>query len=215
MSETDQPNASEEFSKVRKHGCSLEKQAKIQFATPPWDSDLSLEENLARSIESLNGFIENVEKDKLDIWIFTICDRRYSINLRILAKTTNRILSYLSDNDPARTNILGQAIETSEWKFSYANVKFFIIVMAPCYPHHHPRSSHSEILSYFLFQPIISFKRLNIKEHGSMRMRTAIRRDFARRGSPLDEDLMDTEFEAYKYVKPIEIGDSPIKWWLP
>lgn len=215
MFDVDQSSIIDAFSRVRKYGCSFANKARLVFATPPWQLHLTLEENLEKSLGSLNEFIERQEDDKLDAWVFAISDPSYARDLDLLAQTTKRLLIFLSLHDPAATDIMKQPIEVPEWEFCYSDVNLFVMTFAPCYPQNHPRSSHSEIFSYYLFQPDASFKRAyKVTGEKRDRLRSKIRKEFVERNMPLDETLMNTEIEAYKYVKPINLGDSPVKWWL-
>jgi hypothetical protein len=59
-----------------------------------------------------------------------------------------------------------------------------------------------------------SFKRVHTSEARKIKLRARIRKDFRSRDMLLDEKLMGSEIEAYKYIKPINVGDAPIRWWL-
>src|SRR5437764_14145621 len=117
VTETDQFLIFEEFSKIRKYGCFLAAKANLAFSTPSWQSGLTLEENLALGLRSLNDFIEHQESDELDAWVFTITDSTYALDLATLSKTLKRILSFLSTHDPSASNIMDRNIETPEWEF--------------------------------------------------------------------------------------------------
>ena len=106
MFEVDQSSILDAFSRVRKYGCSFANRARLVFATPLWQFHLTLEENLEKSIGSLNEFIEHQEDDKLDAWVFAIGDPSYALNLDLLAQTTKRLLIFLSSHDPANTDII-------------------------------------------------------------------------------------------------------------
>lgn len=214
MSQIDQFRPDEELSRIRAHGCLMARTGKIRFSRPQWNGDLSLEENLSMCLPDLDEFVREIETAKSDVWIFSINDPEYSKDLSTLAKTLKRILSFLSEHDPAQNHCMRQNIETPGWEFSYAKVHFFILVLAPLYPIHHPRSSCSRILSHYLFQPMESFRRIHTSEARKINIRTRIRNDFRSRNMPMDEKLMSSEIEAYKYIKPLDVGDAPIRWWL-
>jgi FPC/CPF motif-containing protein YcgG len=214
MSEIDPFRPDEELSKIREHGCLMARTGKIRFSQPQWHGHLSLEENLSLCLPSLDEFVREIETGKLDVWIFSINDLEYSRDLSTLAKTLKRTLSFLSDHDPAQNHSIRQNIEMPGWEFSYSKINFFVLVLAPLYPIHHPRSSCSRTLSHFLFQPMESFKRVHTSEARKIKLRARIRKDFRSRDMLLDEKLMGSEIEAYKYIKPINVGDAPIRWWL-
>jgi FPC/CPF motif-containing protein YcgG len=211
---TQQPDYIAAFSQVVGRSCSFAERARSVFATSYWNSTRGLRENLGAALPSLNTFMQRQETERLDAWIFAIPNPVYASSVATLASTAHTILAFLADHDPFRSQGLTDMIETPEWEFYYAGVGLFVIAFAPCYPPSHPRWSCSTSTTYFLFQPVPSFERLGVHtDERSWKLRQHIRFDFARRGIALDEALMETSIEAYKYVKPVDIGAPPVKWW--
>lgn len=203
------------FSAVVAAGCVFAQRALISFASP-WIHARSLEENVAIVAPEFRRFATAVASgEELDAWVVELPAGELTTDVDVLGRSLRRFLVslalVLSDGD---RDLMSEQIETASWDLYLEGMDWFVIVFGPCYPGHHPRHSDPKA-AFVMLQPIVSFERFGVAlGPKSAPLRSRIRRDFANRGLPLDEALMTTNIVAYKFVKPVNIGDPPIRWWL-
>nr|WP_253263345.1 YqcI/YcgG family protein [Anoxybacillus sp. EFIL] len=203
------------FKKVaEKTNCIFSSRAKI-WGSYNFVEDLSLEENLENNLKLLKRFNRVAPCEGLDGFVIEVYGKEYGDRLDNLSKTLRRVLTYLSDKDPAKIHCMNQNILRSDWRFSFGGQTFFVTTFAPCYPKKHPRYSHNPFSTFVLLQPEFSFDHNGIHAGNPKRelIKEKIRSKFRENGSEYNIDLVRQPLEVYKYVKPINIDDVPVRWW--
>jgi hypothetical protein len=101
------------------------------------------------------------------------------------------------------------------WDFVYRGTKFFVPTFAPFYHPNHPRYSHHEGTAFIVFQPDHCFDRheINSKSPDRHKITETVRDLFEKGGVPYDVELVVHSIKAVRYIKPLLISDSPVRWW--
>jgi hypothetical protein len=163
----------------------------------------------------LYRFVELSSELELDGFIIEIPESIAGNNLTKMGGLLHRILCDLSEHDPAHEDCMNEEIESPQWWFKAAGQRVVVLVFASFYDSTHPRHTGGLPFSYILLQPIHTFERRARNEalEVSTEARERIRAVFAAQGRPYDETISLSPFEAYKFLKPMSVGDSPIRWW--
>jgi hypothetical protein len=92
----------------------------------------------------------------------------------------------------------------------------FVVTMAPCYGADQSRYVFGEPYTFVVFQPDSAFDRV-VKpgNHGliSASTRREIRARYGGNGRAYDSAISSSPFEAYRFIKPLAVGDAPVRWW--
>jgi hypothetical protein len=101
-----------EFNRIRKEThCPFAKKAKV-WAAPPWDQELTLEENVFEGIGSIQRFIRAAPFEKLDGFVFAL-PADFGKDLRALQATTAWLLHQLCRHlNPSDYNLLDQQFDS-------------------------------------------------------------------------------------------------------
>jgi YqcI/YcgG family. len=134
-----------------------------------------------------------------------------------LAEFVGRVVRAIVANDSAEARCLDEPIERPGWWLTFGGVELFVLTFAPCYPQTHSRWSGGTDSVFLLIQPRSAFARRRRPGRRSLghRVRRSIRRRFAQQGMDYDVGLAESSIEAHQFVKPIAIGDPPVRWWEP
>lgn len=199
---------------VKSTHCIFATTAKI-WSSPVFNQKFSIEENLKLSCEVLSRFNRCAEYEGLDGFVIEILGHEYGDSIQNLSKTVNKVLRYLSDNDPSAVNCMNENIIDPKWRFSFGGVTFFITTFAPCYPINHPRYSHNDGSTFIFLQPEFSFDHHGIHRENPKResIKERVRENFKKNNSEYNVSLVQQNIEVYKYVKPIHKDEPPIAWW--
>lgn len=121
----------------------------------------------------------------------------------------------LAEHDPTGVNCFATNVESEAWQFSFNGTRFFITTFAAFYSEDHSRYSQRQDSAFIYFQPEYSFDHHGVSAANPdrERMKERIRREFATHGVPYSVELVTQPVEAYKYVKPLKLGDTPVEWW--
>lgn len=203
------------FEPVVQAGCLFARRAAMHLAKPPWNPASTIEANIERMMpDFLSCVASQDEVNAADAWVLAVRQPELVCRLADLASTTRRILCAITEHETPGRDLLRENIGDSSWQLTWFGLDWFVVAFGPCYSVEHPRYSHSPDTAYLMMQPVISFERFGITtEPKSYPLRRRIRDDFAKRGLPLDEALMETSIMAEKFVKPLGIGDDAIRWW--
>jgi hypothetical protein len=111
--------------------------------------------------------------------------------------------------------IIDEIEAADSWDFIHNGTAFFLALLAPCYPEAHPRSFGSSNVAVLLFQPERAFRRRGISSRSPHRnqLSDAVRIRFARSGRRYDASLGRAVPKVLRYVKPVDLQDTPIAWW--
>lgn len=147
--------------------------------------------------------------------VLEVTDAEAGSTVDAVARTTCTVLTTLSRLDPAGDDCMSRPIEDPDWWFTFAEQPFFIVTFAPCYGLDSSRYAFELTATYLLFQTRDSFVRRWDRDHRlAPESRTRIRTAFAYAGRPYDLALTLSPCEAHRYVKPRELGQAPVRWWL-
>jgi len=189
----------------------------------PWDSSISLEENISRTIPALAKFYECGREQKLDGFVIEVQGIEYSRDVELFGETVRRVMTVVGANDPGDSPM--NSIDGKRgWRFAWNQNNTFITTFAPCYHQNHARypfDSSKEFNScWILFQPEWSFGHHNIGpdhpwDDSKTTARQKIRHKFREVGRPYY--VPPTRFYpmAPMIVPPLDIGDAFIEWWVP
>jgi NTP pyrophosphatase (non-canonical NTP hydrolase) len=180
-----------------------------------WDPSKSLKANIENSLPTLMRFCKCSEPEGLDVFVFEAYGDEYGATLTGVSRTTNQVLTVLSDLDPSGNKCMDADILNKDWQFSFNSQRFFISVFAPCYPPNHPRYSHSSKSTFIMFQPEFSFDIHGIHAGNPKldKIKERIRKAFAANNSAYDVELIKQRLEAFLYIMPLNVGDPPVRWW--
>jgi hypothetical protein len=163
---------------------------------------------------ALRGFTRAMRVEPLDGFLMPL-PREFGENLDSLATTTRQILAGLAATDgPMRCDL--RRAGRPDWYFRFAGERFFLITMAPCYGPAHARYSFDEPYTFLLLQPDRAFDRaVSPGSAGliSAAVRERIRERYRQNGRPYDLAITLAHGEALRFVKPLELGDPPVRWW--
>lgn len=194
--------------------CSFARTAKV-WGNYEWDEMLSFERNIQNSLPSLIRFTKAADAEGLDGYVFEIKNSNLEDSFDGLCSVLKNTMDNLSAFDPTGENVMQTQIDHSDWQFTFNGVRLFTTTFASFYPKNHPRYSPIEG-SYFIFlQPEFSFDHHGIHKGNEKRdnIKDSIRDKFIKTGGYYDIDLIKQPIEAYKYIKPLEVGSEPIAWW--
>jgi len=192
--------------------CPFAKRSKL-WGSPDWVLTKSLEDNVAALTQSLNNFVKISALEKLDGYVIA-APEEYGASLENLSKFTKEVLTELNTLDPARSKIMDQDIEDSNWQFSYGGINLFVITFGTCYPKSNSRYTWNNDQTYIFLQPEHSFGSANIPKGSAIQIRKSIRSAFKNNQRDYyDSKIIDAPSEAIKYVKPLKMGDRHIEWW--
>lgn len=199
---------------VHRTACPYARNARIIYA-PPWEPQLSVEENTARAVPFLDLFVAHSATLCLDLFVMEVRNDPAVGDIGAMAQVLYRILGTLSQADPARVEQLTEGITTKEWDFVYRGERLFVPVFAPFYSANHPRYSHVPGSAYLVFQGDGSFKRRRISSRNPNRKQLTadIARLFLNGGFTYEVTLVTHPFKAARYLKPLRLSDEPIYWW--
>jgi hypothetical protein len=203
------------FNYIKMHtNCPYAASARL-WGCPEWLETASLENNVKLSLPSFLHFAKVSRDEQLDGYVFEAIGEAYGSTVERLADTTRRVLTCLSEHDPAQAHCMQQSIERPDWHFSVAGERFFVITFAPCYGSDNSRYAFGVRSTFILFQTDHSFDRRVPPNESRIpdSMRNQVRVKFAAKGRPYDLRITLSRYEAYRYVKPMCFGDPVIKWW--
>jgi YqcI/YcgG family protein len=125
------------------------------------------------------------------------------------------VLEGLRARDSGTGEPLTASAERGGWDFVYRGVAFFLAVFAPCYPSGHARWSRDPETGVVLFQSEASFRHCGVSSGMPNRKALSERvwRRFAARGQPYDLWLATEAPKSWRYVKPLDPRDAPVRWW--
>lgn len=206
----------ERFGKIKSSTyCPFAEKASI-WTSEEWQNNKTLEENLDIAAKALTEFTSKCTNLHLDGFLIEIKGKENLGDINIFSRTLFQSLKYLSRIDPTENNCMENEIMQPDWQFSFNGQRMFIITFASFYTEKHSRFSYNTDTAFIFLQPESSFD-FNIIPPASdprvLKLKEKIRKDFRQNNRSYDETIADMEFEALKYIKPLNIGDPPIYWW--
>lgn len=140
-------------------------------------------------------------------------------------RAVRRVLTTLSDADPARENVMNaNYIHRSSWRFRYNRMDFFVTTFGPCYPKTSSRYAYESKNAYILLQTEQSFLRHDLPpdtpdtdwDH-PRNVRDQTRLAFRKAGQEYHVPPTTPRYPtAEQIVKPLrDDGTSVVQWWIP
>jgi hypothetical protein len=202
------------FQRIRNRThCVYARSSRIWFP-PKWQRAATLEEYVDLAVPSMLRFLDIGRQRQLDGWVLEVPDA-FGRTLDELARSTSRILTRLCRHDAdARLSMLRDP-GRREWQFVMRGTHLYVLAFASCYPRDSSRYAFDVGSTMLLFQPEHAFDRRipEGEERIPTEVRERIRRDFAAHGRPYDLRITLASREAWRYVKPLRLGDPPVEWW--
>ncbi len=183
------------------------------WALRRWEPSRSALENLGTQRETLERFCTEADRQALDGIVLEL-PGALGATIEDLATTVGDVIAALCELDPAQGRSLDRKVDKSGWWLTFAGRELFVLAFAPCYPETHSRWSFGLDATYIIFQPRSAFERRRNGESSiSSHTRARIRQTFSDMGQPYDSELADSDIEAHQFVKPLALGDPPVRWW--
>jgi NTP pyrophosphatase (non-canonical NTP hydrolase) len=179
----------------------------------PWDARIDFEANVLLQLPHLLRFCRIVPFEFLDAYVIEISDRRHGETVQALSRTVNQTLRTLSARDPSEANCMEKDIESAGWQFEFGGLRFFCISFAPCYPETSSRYGFGSDSTFIFMQPELPFHHLHVPRGSAANARKTIRKAYTEAGAPYDPTIMEAPLEAPRYVKPLSVGEPPVRWW--
>lgn len=195
--------------------CPFADKSRLEFA-PDWDEALPLEDNIEEAAKRLKTFTEECEKLELDGFVLEVVGDEYTKDLKAFSSFLRNTLTILQQKDSNTSYPMNKDISDNNWQFSFNGINLFIITFAPFYSKDNPRYSHTSNSAFLLFQPDSSFNShiVNPADHPkTKKLKQNIRDGFSAENKAYDQNIVDSPVEAIKYIKPLNVGDSPVVWW--
>lgn len=186
------------------------------WGCPDWDSASSLASNLDRMLDDFGLFLNLAHEHALDGYILELPEPGYGETLEQLASTTRRILSHLSDRDPAGEHCMDGDVEDPSWAFSFGGERIFINAFARFYLVSHSRYGFACDRTYILFQPRHSFRKAFREGESALAddLRARIRKSYSDYGRPYSAAISASPCDAHRFVRPVDLSGRPVRWWI-
>lgn len=205
----------ERFEKIRSaSACTFAMRSHL-IGLPAWRAEASVEENLRGHLATLELLCSDEGDPPIDGLVLE-APGAYGESVDDLADFVGEVVCTIVANDPAGGRCLDEPIDQPGWWLTFASMELFILAFAPCYPRTHSRWSEGVDSVFLLIQPRSAFARRRRGGGDTLGqgVRRSIRRRFADRGMDYDVTLAESPIEAHQFVKPIAVGDPPIRWWV-
>lgn len=176
---------------------------------------LNSPKSMRSMFKDFEDFSRNSSKLKTDGFVVGFSKMHYNSSVALAGRAVHTLLSFISKRDPSGEDCMAEKIDTPSWWFRFDRQQFFVLTFSGCYPKTHSRYSFGSKRLYVLFQTEHSFDRripqgaAGIPDH----TRRAIRKAYEKHGRPYDLRITKSPFEAYRYVKPMRLGDAVVRWW--
>jgi hypothetical protein len=176
----------------------------------------TLDRRIRRLVPFLLRMTNEGREKRLDGFILQVPSQGFATDLGTFSKTVNRTLRVLATHDPTGGDCFAtRDVVADDWQFSFNGTRFFVTTFAPFYGPWHSRYSGRKDSAFIYFQPEYSFDHHGISAANPdrERLKERVRRAFKEGGVGYSIALVRQPIEAYKYVKPLKVGDPPVEWW--
>jgi hypothetical protein len=133
--------ALQRFRTVQRNSRCLFAKAATIWGCDEWNRSLSLEQNVAKSIPTLQQFLKRGEYEGLDGFLFEIRGQQYFRDIEAFGQTVRRALTSIADSDQKPYNCMRTpaSINRKGWYFSFGSEPIFVTTFAPLYDKHSSR----------------------------------------------------------------------------
>lgn len=189
--------------------CPFAKSARL-WAGQPWQSDLSIEENVNRGASGMKMFARAAVLEDLDGYVVGGLDFFPGRTFDHLDHALQTILFTL---DQSLKELSAEHFDSVGWQFSYEGERMFVSLFSSLYTENHSR--YCKEGTFVLFQPEESFTAHGIGggSPASESLRKSVRAEFRERSILYPTDLVDERREARLYILP-DLDQRPRTWWL-
>ncbi|RKP48239.1 YqcI/YcgG family protein [Trinickia fusca] len=196
--------------------CPFAQHAKI-WGAPDIDDKKDFAYNASQIAQVLCRFCRVAPTEGLDGFVIRIHVPEQIRDLASFSSAFFHIVAELgrASKEAGWDNPMEENLSSPEWRFRFCGISFFITTFAPFYRGDHPRFSWRRDSAFVLLQPEFSFDHHGIHSNNPKRtsIKETIRQGFSRNSVGYSTDLVEQPLEALKYIKPLQLGDSPIEWW--
>jgi NTP pyrophosphatase (non-canonical NTP hydrolase)/FPC/CPF motif-containing protein YcgG len=181
------------------------------WGAPEWLCGEGIDYNVNNLVPSLNRFSKICSNEGLDVYVVA-APATYGENIAALAKFLKTLLFTIGNADKTN-NCMQQKIDDPQWQFTFNNIRLFVTTFAPCYSSNSSRYNYGLNYTFVVFQPESSFNKNKIPRGLDTKVRDKIRDNFIKNGQEYDNKIMQSTLEAIRYIKPLDLGDAPVRWW--
>ena len=195
--------------------CSFAYSAKLAGSSNWVGDSRNLTGNLNNYFLDLMDFVGEPDNLRSDGYVIELASPIYGKSLSSLCVSLRKTLIYLSDRDPAEVHAMRKSVGIPYWTFSFAACRFFVSAFAPCYEAVHPRCTSGLSSTFFLFLPESTFVKEVPEGHSVLpqEVRLRIRSSYSANGRCYDGSISESNIEAYRFIKPLKLGDPSVAWW--
>jgi len=200
--------------------CSFSKKSKV-WGCCDWNDQLSLEENVHRSLKELQKGLNIGREIKLDGFVIEVKGKEYGDTIERFGETVRRVLTAVSDHDPGADYCMNsESIGRRGWRFLFDSHGIFVTSFAPCYPEDNARYSFGiQDSSFVLLQPQYSFSIHDIGEDhpwddSQTTMRQKIRQKFKNAGRLYFVPKARFYPMAPMIVPPLKMDEALLRWYV-
>lgn len=168
---------------------------------------------LARAVITIERFASVTRFQLIDGVILELPDSGSIKSVEQLAACVNRTLRWIHASGDPNGDLFDNVL-TESWQFSAFGTELFVLALSDVYPPTSSRYTFGVRGSFLLLQPEISFQNFKLpRGETKQQVRDRIRSAFARAGRGYEGQIVNTPFEAPRYVKPETGSDIPVRWW--
>lgn len=195
--------------------CPFAKDAVIMYASD-WNTEIEVKENLERILPQFLRFVKVGIQNGYELFVIEVRQESIIEGIQSFAGFLNKLLHDIHLLDTKAVRYFTEGIETMEWDFTFNKIRFFIPTFAPFYKKSHPRYSFNQDTAFIMFQPDSTFDKHNINSKNPDRdeVTEKIKSLFLENNISYSLKYVKGSFKAIRYLKPINLEDPPIKWWL-
>lgn len=181
----------------------------------PFPSDLPIADHIRNIGDKILQSTIDSRKNRVDGFVFEFPDLMFGGTLADLKRTVREALNALSDQDPAERHCMREDLTNPDWYFSFAMERLYLVTFAPCYQANSSRSTLGDPTTILVFQFHHSFERARPegREEIVPKIKEVIRERHNAAGCPYDVAISLDPREAFRFVKPLRLGDPPVEWW--
>lgn len=191
--------------------CPFAKRARIRFS-PPWQTTLDFEGNVAAHAAALSKFVVEGKRDSQHGFVSQVSLGNDACDFDSVRQAFGAYLEGLAQHDDDCHKALSADKLSRDWQFSFDGMRMFLNVFAPCYPQPHSKFIDSPHSFWVFFQPEYSFDLCGI-DPSKVAKKDVIRAAFRDAGMTYDGAQIDKRIEALLYMFPIRPTDEPVRWW--
>jgi YqcI/YcgG family len=172
----------------------------------------------AERLDAWASFLaKSIRSTRCDLGVLAIHGADELRSVSAGAALVRSLLLGLRERDPSCERPLTADIDDPGWDFEFSGERFFVSLFAPFYPPGHSRWSGERDIAFLLLQPERGFRRFGISSQHPSRdlLSERVHQRFKRHGQDYDLELNTSKPKALRYVKPLAIGDPPVRWWEP